>query len=62
MQVYPDARLYKFKTVPSYHKLSVIYGDEVSNGRSSPTPYHLELDGEDPVLMIDMSNLKHGNL
>lgn len=53
IKAYPDFQLYKFKTMPSYHKLSVIYGDQSYNGRSSPMAYSVELNREDPVLMIE---------
>lgn len=52
MQAYPDAQLYRFKTVPSFNKLCVIYGEEGSNGKPSNMAHSEDLDGIDPVLMV----------
>ena len=43
MQVHPDAQSDRNKSVPNYHKLCVIYGEEVCNA---------DLDSEQPDLRI----------
>uniref|UniRef100_A0A5B6YGW0 Myb/SANT-like domain-containing protein n=1 Tax=Davidia involucrata TaxID=16924 RepID=A0A5B6YGW0_DAVIN len=58
-KAFPNARSYKFKTVPSYHKLCVIYGKESSNGRCSRMAHNDEdLNGEDPLLMIEEKDIQ----
>ncbi|CAL5360601.1 unnamed protein product [Camellia sinensis] len=46
-KAYPDAQLYKFKTVPSFNKLCVIYGEEGSNGKPSNMAHSEDLDDSD---------------
>ncbi|CAL5375753.1 unnamed protein product [Camellia sinensis] len=46
-KAYPDAQLYKFKTIPSFNKLCVIYGEEGSNGKPSNMAHSEDLDDSD---------------
>ncbi|CAL5376558.1 unnamed protein product [Camellia sinensis] len=46
-KAYPDAQLYKFKIVPSFNKLCVIYGEEGSNGKPSNMAHSEDLDDSD---------------
>lgn len=52
MQVYPDAQLYKFKTIPSYQKLCVIFGEEGSHGRPSCTGHKEDLTSKKSLFII----------
>ncbi|KAK2640510.1 hypothetical protein Ddye_028305 [Dipteronia dyeriana] len=45
-KAYPHAQLYKNKSMPNYHKLCVLYGQEISNGRSSRLARCLDLGEE----------------
>jgi hypothetical protein len=54
MQEHPDARSYRVKTLPSYHKLCVIFGEEHSDGRYSRLARSADPSGEVPVSMTGM--------
>ena len=51
MQSHPDARSYRVKTVPSYHKLHVIFGQEICDGRYNRLAQNIGTDGDVTVLM-----------
>lgn len=51
MQTHPDARCYRVKTIPGFHKLSVIFGEEHSDGRYSRLARDADSICELPVLM-----------
>lgn len=59
MQERPDARSYRVKTVPSYHKLCVIYGQENFDERYSRLAFNLDSAGEIPVLMTGIFLYSH---
>lgn len=52
MQAHPEARSYRNKTLPSYHKLCVLFGQESSDGRPDQLARSAELDGKGPDLML----------
>lgn len=54
MQVHPDARSYRVKTVPGYHKLCIIFGEESSDGRYSQLAHNADPINDFPVLMAGM--------
>lgn len=51
MQEHPDARSYRVKTVPSYLKLCVIFGEEIYDGRYNRLAQTIDSNCEIPVLM-----------
>ncbi|KAJ9682048.1 hypothetical protein PVL29_018098 [Vitis rotundifolia] len=58
IQAIPDAQSYRNKTVPNYHKLCVIYGQESSNGGDNSLACNGDLDGVDPVWMIEGTDIQ----
>ncbi|KAJ8751788.1 hypothetical protein K2173_025974 [Erythroxylum novogranatense] len=52
-KAHPDARSYRVKTVPSYQKLCIIFGQEICDGRYSRLAQGVGLYGEIPVLRSD---------
>ena len=54
MQVHPDARCYRVKTIPGFHKLCVIFGEEHYDGRYSRLARDADTIYEVPVLMTSM--------
>ncbi|KAF2313038.1 hypothetical protein P3X46_019255 [Hevea brasiliensis] len=54
---HPDARSYRVKTVPSYQKLCVIFGQESSDGRYSRLARIVDPNGETPGLVIGYSGV-----
>lgn len=58
---HPDARSYRVKTVPSYQKLRVIFGQEISDGRYNRLAQNVGSDGDVTVLMTCYGNEKKDN-
>ncbi|XWS58224.1 hypothetical protein CRYUN_Cryun08bG0016300 [Craigia yunnanensis] len=50
IKAHPNTQSYRNKSVPGYHKLCVIFGQESSNGRCSMA--QRDLENEDPDVMI----------
>ncbi|XVF89419.1 hypothetical protein PTKIN_Ptkin19aG0129000 [Pterospermum kingtungense] len=53
---HPDARAYRVKTVPSYHKLRVIFGQEIFDGRYNRLAQNEGTGGDVTVLMTSYDN------
>ncbi|XWS26143.1 hypothetical protein CRYUN_Cryun26dG0005600 [Craigia yunnanensis] len=56
---HPDARSYRVKTVPSYHKLRVIFGQEICDGRYNRLAQNAGSDGDVTILMTCYGNEKN---
>ncbi|XP_015570640.2 uncharacterized protein LOC8285537 isoform X2 [Ricinus communis] len=61
IEVHPDACSYRNKSVPSYHKLCVIFGEESYNGRNSHRAHNIDLDSTDPAFIIRDNVQCHAN-
>ncbi|KAJ0029852.1 hypothetical protein Pint_12524 [Pistacia integerrima] len=59
MQEHPDARSYRVKTVPSYLKLCVIFGEEIYDGRYNRLAQNIDSNCEIPVLMTGFEKNDH---
>lgn len=44
MQTHPDAKQYRNKVVPSYHKMALIIGNDVGNGSHSRTGAEIKIN------------------
>ncbi|PSR91884.1 L10-interacting MYB domain-containing protein [Actinidia chinensis var. chinensis] len=53
IMAHPDARSYRVKTVPSYPKLCVIYGQDCPNGRYTRLACNVDPDSAVPLLVIE---------
>lgn len=53
IEAHPDARSYRVKTVPSYHKLCIIYGEDSFDGRYSRLACNVDGESEVPLLSTD---------
>ncbi|KAJ6876851.1 hypothetical protein NC651_029765 [Populus alba x Populus x berolinensis] len=60
-KVYPHVRSYRNKSVASYYKLCVIYGEESSSGRYSDMAQQADIDIKPPVLMVEDQCLANGD-
>ncbi|XP_031279759.1 uncharacterized protein LOC116138158 [Pistacia vera] len=56
---HPDARSYRVKTVPSYLKLCVIFGEEIYDGRYNRLAQNIDSNCEIPVLMTGFEKNDH---
>ncbi|MBA0807037.1 hypothetical protein Gohar_022867 [Gossypium harknessii] len=59
---HPDARSYRVKTVPSYHKLRVIFGQENCEVRYNRLTQKVGSDDDSTVLMTSNGNEKNDHL
>ncbi|XVF57409.1 hypothetical protein PTKIN_Ptkin06aG0203100 [Pterospermum kingtungense] len=60
MEAHPNTQSYRNRSVPDYHKLCVIFGEESSNGRCS-MGQQLYLENEEPDLMIEDDTQVHAS-
>ncbi|XP_050223673.1 uncharacterized protein LOC126673536 [Mercurialis annua] len=61
IKVHPDASLYRNKSVPSYHKLCVIFGEENSKERYSLSAHDADLDGACSAFTTGDNDQCHAN-
>ncbi|XVE53513.1 hypothetical protein DITRI_Ditri03aG0009400 [Diplodiscus trichospermus] len=55
---HPDARSFRVKTVPSFHKLRVIFGQEICDGRYNRLAQNVGIAGDETVSVICYDNEK----
>ncbi|XP_059640663.1 L10-interacting MYB domain-containing protein [Cornus florida] len=58
IKAHPDARSYRVKTAPSYHKLCIIYGQNNSDGRYSRLALNVDPDNE--IVLITTGEAEDG--
>ncbi|XP_021899032.1 uncharacterized protein LOC110815515 isoform X1 [Carica papaya] len=61
LKEHPEAQSFLKKSLPSYHKLCVIYGEESSNGRRRQLAHNIDLESEGLNLMNGEETQSHAN-